>query len=87
MERLLTEKEADKTKDVFVGYWKPPFHEVLKSIKLRPELFYSSTDQRPSGWLTDDGGFGGFFRRESEIREAWLCGDWDIALYKRIIED
>ena len=26
--KLLTEEEADKTKDVFVGMWRPPYQEV-----------------------------------------------------------
>lgn len=31
--KLLTQDEADKTRDVFVGMWRPPYEEILNRHK------------------------------------------------------
>ncbi len=64
--RLLTEEEANKETDVFVGMWRPPLPEV--EAQFSPELTI------------------GMRRGSQELRDAWLRGDWDKPLYKRIIE-
>ena len=83
MKALIPESEADKTKDVFVGLWRPPLSQVMKSVKIIPNLLGGC---RHCGFLNEAGEIKGFFQTEQQVKEAWLYGDWDSALYQRIIE-
>lgn len=60
---LLTADEADKTKDIFVGMWRPPLAEVAEKYKS-----ITIGEWRPA-----------------VIRQAWLQGDFDEPLYRRLV--
>ena len=79
---LITEEEADKTRDVFVGMWRPPLAEVIRSVKIVPGIF---NGQNSRGFL-ENGKAMGFFWDETRIKECWLMGDFDSALYRRIVD-
>ena len=83
--RLITEEYADKRKDIFIGMWRPPLAEVMKFVKIIPSLLCG--DDECFGALDLDGDPSGIFKSEHRVKERWLCGDFDSAVYKRIIND
>jgi len=67
--KLLTQDEANKETDVFVGMWRPPFPEVTASFK-------GCTVNYPPSYVPGSKG----------LREAYLAGEFDEPLYRRVIE-
>lgn len=61
--KLIPESEADKTKDVFVGMWRPPFPQIQKG--------YEGCTIGRTPW-------------SEELRSAYLSGEFDSCLYKRV---
>lgn len=61
--RLLTQDEADKQTDIFVGMWRPPYPDIENKFK---------------------GCTYGMFPGSKELRDAYLRGDFDEPLYRRI---
>ncbi len=88
MEKLITEQNADKTKDIFVGVWRPPLHDVLKELHKRKLINpdFLNTREGCRGNIDESGRIGGFFHDEARVKECWLMGDFDSHLYKRIVE-
>lgn len=63
--KLVTQDEASKDKDVFVGMWRPPFPDVENRYK------NCTIGYRPGS---------------PDLRAAYLRGDFDEPIYKRVIE-
>lgn len=64
--KLHTADEADKTKDIFVGMWRPPYAEV-------ENMHVGNTIGR--------------FPGSKELRDAYLRGEYDEPLYRRVVDD
>lgn len=71
---LVTQAEADKTKDVFVGMWRPPFPEVHERFR-SPDGRYILR-RNSSQYYT-----------EETLREEWLGCRFDEPLFKRMVEE
>jgi hypothetical protein len=67
--KLLTQEEANKETDVFVGMWRAPYPEIEARFK-------GITVNYPPSYVVGT----------KELRDAYLRGDFDEPLYRRVIE-